>query len=178
MIENITPQQAHTLLKSGDAVLIDVREEDEFKAEHIPYALSLPLSSFDVNFAKLDLPKDRTLVFQCLKGGRSQSACVRVEGSSQGFDHLKNIEGGILAWKAAGLPLVGGEGEVATPKLSIFRQVQVIVGALVALLVLLGFAGLTLGFVIAGLLGGALLFAGVTGWCGLAMLLQKMPWNK
>ena len=83
------------------------------------------------------------------------------------------MDGGITAWKAAGLPVASsGKG------LSIFRQVQIIVGGLIAFLVVLGLTGLTVGFIIAGILGGALFFAGLTGWCGLAMLLRKMPWNK
>lgn len=66
----------------------------------------------------------------------------------------------------------------SSSKISIFRQVQIIIGGLIALLVILGFAGFASGFIIAGLLGAALFFAGLTGWCGLAMLLSKIPWNK
>jgi len=62
--------------------------------------------------------------------------------------------------------------------ISIFRQVQIIIGGLIAVLVVFGFLGLPFGFIGAGLLGFALFVAGLTGWCGLAMLLSKMPWNK
>ncbi|WP_441513628.1 hypothetical protein [Bosea sp. TAF32] len=71
-----------------------------------------------------------------------------------------------MAWRAAGLPIVGNSG----PRLSIFRQVQLIDGAMVALLVLAGFACLTVAFAIAGIMGAMLAFAGATDWCGLAML--------
>lgn len=63
-------------------------------------------------------------------------------------------------------------------KISIFRQVQIIVGFLVALFVFLGVSGMPNLSIVAGVLGLALFFAGLTGWCGLALLLSKMPWNK
>ena len=87
-----------------------------------------------------------------------------------------NIEGGIQAWKEQGLPVISAETKSAG--LSIMRQVQIIVGFLVLASVFVGFSGVTNAFILAGIFGGALMFAGLTGWCGLAMLLAKMPWNK
>ncbi|WP_244619092.1 YgaP-like transmembrane domain [Rhizobium sp. 18055] len=62
--------------------------------------------------------------------------------------------------------------------MSIFRQVQIVVGTLVLLSVLGGFLLNPAGFVIAGLFGAALALAGMSGWCGMAILLGRMPWNK
>jgi hypothetical protein len=86
-----------------------------------------------------------------------------------------NIEGGLSAWQEAGLPLISTE--VGT-KLSIFRQVQIIMGTLIALLIGVGLYVDPIGFIFAG--GLSLLFAlsGITGWCGLGLLLNKMPWNR
>lgn len=174
MISNISPKQAHEWLSSGQAILIDVREDDEFGQEHIPYALSLPLSNLEDHFKTLALPKDKKILFQCLRGARGEKACVLINGQDSCSNEIHNIEGGITAWKEAKLPLIGS---IKKTGLSLFRQVQIIVGGLVAFMVMLGFMGIGAAFAVAGLLGFALLFAGLSGWCGLAMLLSKMPWN-
>ncbi len=70
--------------------------------------------------------------------------------------------------------IVGG----GAPRLTIFRQVQIAVGLLVLLSVLAGFFLNPAGFVVAGLFGAALTFAGISGWCGMAILLNHMPWNR
>jgi rhodanese-related sulfurtransferase len=170
----ITAQQASDWIASGEAVLIDVREPDEFRGEHIAAALSLPLAEVG-NMAKvMSVPEGKKIVFQCLKGGRGQQACERL-GAAQRSDHeVFNLEGGITAWKAEGLPVVAS----ASPGMSIFRQVQIVVGTLVLLSVLGGFLLNPAGFVIAGLFGAALALAGISGWCGMAILLGRMPWNK
>lgn len=173
MINTISPQEAARWLADGEAVLIDVRERDEFRAEHIAYANSLPLDDLDNLINNMSIPADRKIIFQCLKGKRGENACVRVKGCGACNNEIYNLEGGIMAWKDSGLPVVGGSSG-----LSIFRQVQMIVGSIVALMIILGFMGLTLGFIIAGILGAALFTAGLTGWCGLAIILSKMPWNK
>lgn len=173
MTQNISPNQAYEWLKNGEAILIDVREPAEFESGHIAYASSVPLAELESMLAGFPLPPERKVIFQCLKGGRGAQACA-VLGSRALPNPVFNIENGIQGWQAAGLPVIGG----APAGLSVIRQVQIIVGALLMLMVFLGFAGLTLGFMIAGILGGALFFAGMTGWCGLAMLLQRMPWNK
>lgn len=177
MPKTINVNDALEMIKKGDAVLIDVREPDEFKAQHIAYALSVPLSSLEEGFKFLDIPKDKTILFQCLKGARGQQACERIGNLNQCENNIMNIEGGIEAWVENNLPVIGGANK-ASSGISIMRQVQMIVGGFVALSVLAGFAGVETAFVIAGILGGALCFAGITGWCGLAMLLSKMPWNK
>lgn len=172
----INATDALKMLQSGEAVLIDVRNPEEFRDEHIAYALSVPLDIIETGFGALNIPPDRTILFHCLKGARGQMACERVNGLGTCQNEIKNIEGGINAWKDAGLPVIAER--IKKTSLSVFRQVQMIVGILIALCIALGFAGLTLGFIIAGFFGAALFIAGLTGWCGLAMLLQRMPWNR
>ena len=176
MTQAINVTDAVKLIKNGDAVLIDVREAEEFKAEHIAYAMSVPLSSLEGGFETLDIPISKTILFQCLKGTRGQMACERIQGLGACQNQIVNIEGGIESWKEQGLPVIGAAS--ASPQISIFRQVQIIAGFLIALFVLIGFMGITITFVLAGIIGGALFFAGLTGWCGLAIILAKMPWNK
>lgn len=176
MTVNITPQKAMEWLQSGEAVLVDVREPDEFKAEHIAYALSLPLGMLDKQFAALlSVPSGKKILFQCRHGNRSKKACDTVAGIGDEGYEVYNVEGGIMGWKEAALPVVEGARNAG---FTIFRQVQIVVGGLIAFFILLGFTGLSLAFVLAGLFGFALFMAGLTGWCGLAMLLSRMPWNR
>lgn len=175
MINTISPQEAAQWLSDGEAILIDVREASEFSAEHIAYATSLPLSDLQNLFQKMNIPITRKVIFHCLKGTRGSQACETAQGCGSCQNPMYNMEGGITAWKKAGLPTVSS---ALSPGISIFRQVQIIIGGMIALFILLGFLGLKLGFIIAGVLGAALFFSGLTGWCGLAVLLSKMPWNK
>ncbi len=173
---NIKPEQAFEWLSSGEAILIDVREPDEFKAEHIAYAISLPLGIINNLSEHLKIPKDRKVIFQCLKGARGQQACDIICSSEILNDHkIYNIDGGIEAWKACNLPIVNSSSGTDIP---IFRQVQIIIGLLILSLIIIGLTGITFAFIIAGIIAAALVFAGITGVCGLAMLLNKMPWNK
>jgi len=167
----IDPKHLYNALQAGTATLIDVREPDEFAREHIPFAASMPLAR--IGELLKDMPSDgRSLVFQCQRGKRGEQACHVAQGL-QGRD-VRNLEGGIDAWKIAGLPIV----TASKSGLPIMRQVQIAVGALIATNTALGFSGWMPGFALAGLLGVALMMAGITGWCGMAMLLARMPWNR
>ncbi|MGH1377302.1 MAG: rhodanese-like domain-containing protein [Alphaproteobacteria bacterium] len=176
MTQTISVKDADAMVKNGEAVLVDVREADEFKEEHIPYAMSVPLSSLEEGVGILNIPEDTAIIFQCLKGSRSKMACERIQGLSSCNNKLLNFHGGIEAWKEGGYPVIGSSSP--SSGLSIFRQVQIIVGFIVAACVVLGFVGLKPAFAVAGVVGAALFTAGLTGWCGLAMILVKMPWNK
>jgi rhodanese-related sulfurtransferase len=169
----ITAKQAHELLQKGDAILIDVRDADEFKEEHIPYALSLPLSTLDESFAKLAIPQGKTVIMHCLKGMRGQKACESICNSEQSAHEPLNIEGGIAAWKQSGLPVIGN-----APKMAIFRQIQIIVGFALICLIGAGLAGVMIAFYAALILSILFFTAGVTGYCGLAYILNQLPWNK
>lgn len=173
MTSSITPQNAYDMLQKGTAILIDVREPGEFMAQHIPHALSLPLGMLERQFSGIHIPQDKTILFQCLKGRRGQSACEIISKSGACENTILNIEGGIDGWKEAGLPVMGH-----VQKISIFRQVQIIIGFLLATLVAIGLLGFAFAFYLAILFAAALMVAGITGWCGLALLLGKMPWNK
>ncbi|MFS2325700.1 MULTISPECIES: rhodanese-like domain-containing protein [Brucella] len=172
-MNTIKPSDAARMLADGEAVLIDVREPDEFRAEHIAAAASIPLGSLKDNFSALNLSPQRKVIFQCLSGRRGEAACLSLAPIATDLTIL-NLEGGIAEWKKAGLPVVSNSRAAAIP---LFRQVQIAVGAIVAISVAIGFSGWTLGFGIAGFIGCMLVFAGITGWCGMAMLLSRMPWN-
>lgn len=91
-------------IDAGDAVLIDVREMNEYADYHIPGALLVPLSQFDPN----KIPQDDGLkvVIHCAVGQRSAAACDYL--SKQGFTGLYNLAGGIQTWAYLGLPTERG----------------------------------------------------------------------
>jgi rhodanese-related sulfurtransferase len=169
--KSVSPAEAAGWLAAGEAVIVDVRSPDEFRAEHIAAAVSVPLAALPAALDALAPPAGRRLVFQCVKGSRGAAACAAVAGA---WPEAYNLAGGIEAWKAAGLPVVGGVG-AAIP---LFRQVQIAVGLLILVLVGLGFAVGPVFFGLAGTIALMLTIAGITGWCGMALLLQRMPWNR
>lgn len=155
-------------LEDEEAILVDVREPDEHAAERIPGAHLVPLS----RFRAADVPPGRRIVLHCRSGRRSAQALGLLRSS--GRAEVTHLRGGILAWKKA-----GHETErAARAPVSIMRQVQIVVGTL--LLAATGAAVLVSPWFVAlaGVLGAGLLFAGVTGTCGLASVLVRMPWNR
>jgi rhodanese-related sulfurtransferase len=107
-METVTPQQALELVQSGAAYGIDVREIDEWDSGHFNLFTLNPLSIFDNN----GLPTDKPIIFICRSGKRSDQACTLVE--PRGLKVL-NMEGGMLAWQSAGLPMSAKNG---TPQIS------------------------------------------------------------
>lgn len=91
--------------KGGDLQLVDVREEDEFAASHIPFSQLLPLSQLrdPQVIDRLALDKNKAVYLVCRSGRRSASACEIF--SAAGFQKLYNVQGGVLAWGEQGLPL-------------------------------------------------------------------------
>jgi rhodanese-related sulfurtransferase len=101
--KELAPAELAAMLKDGAAVLVDVREPDEFAAGHIAGAINLPLSRFAVD--QLPPAPGKTLVLQCAGGKRSGMALDRCAAAGAAVD--THLAGGIGAWKAAGLPVVG-----------------------------------------------------------------------
>lgn len=94
----VTAQTVLTWLAAGEAVLIDVREPDEYADEYIPGSVLVPLSSLDP--AALPAAPGKRRVLQCLTGKRSATALARL--AEQGIENLFHLDGGLLAWKIAG----------------------------------------------------------------------------
>lgn len=83
------------------------------------------------------------------------------------------LEGGTEAWERSALPM-----RRCGQAISLERQVQIAVGALLILKVVFGFTVHELFFVAGALIGAGLITAGVTRWCGMARLLARLPWNR
>jgi rhodanese-related sulfurtransferase len=101
-IIQIAPAEVRAGLARGDVLLIDVREANEFAGERIPGALLYPLSTFDPR--AIPAGTDRRLVVQCAAGRRSMRAAQALVEA--GHTEVHNLDGGINAWKSAGLPLI------------------------------------------------------------------------
>ncbi|QLY70673.1 DUF2892 domain-containing protein [Citrobacter freundii] len=170
-IGTISPREAQTLLAQG-AKLIDIRDADEYLREHIPQAYLAPLSVLDQGLLPDNLRADR-IIFHCQSGKRTQNAATKLSAIAAPAQCWL-LEGGIDAWKAAGLPVV----EDKSQPLPLMRQVQIAAGSLILLGVVLGYAVGSAFFLLSGFVGAGLILAGVTGFCGMARLLDKMPWNR
>ena len=99
-VRDLTPQEVAQGLKDGRVVLVDVREPNETAVERFPGAVLVPLSAFDP--ATIPAPPGSEVVFACRSGRRSVTASLAAQ--EQGFAYDSHLAGGILAWKAAGLP--------------------------------------------------------------------------
>jgi rhodanese-related sulfurtransferase len=167
---DVAPDLLGSWMTSGDTMVIDVREDYEHAEERIDGAVLRPLSSFDADTIRRDAGSKR-VVFHCRSGKRSLDAAERYRHNGEATFHLA---GGIEGWKSAGKPVV----RPAKAGLPIMRQVQITAGAMVAAGVALGVTVSPWFLAISGFVGCGLMFAGISGWCGMAKLLAVMPWNK
>jgi rhodanese-related sulfurtransferase len=103
-VHDLTPQQVSQGIAEGRYLLVDVREPNEIAAEAYPDAVVVPLSSFDPK--QIPDPKGKQVVFACRSGKRSVTASLAAQ--SAGLTYDKHLAGGILGWKAAGLPTKHG----------------------------------------------------------------------
>lgn len=104
MIKEMDVQELKSKLDSGEKFyFIDCRELEEWEEGHIDGATFLPLSEFQQRYESVLTEKDAKIVIQCRSGKRSMNACMFL--LSQGYNDLNNLEGGIMAWSAAGFPV-------------------------------------------------------------------------
>lgn len=167
---SIAPRAAADLLSAGAATLVDVREPDEHRREHVPGAALHPSSAFSATgFPAAD--GRRTLVL-CRSGNRAGKVAAALR--SMGRTDVSVVEGGMMAWRAAGLPVVVD----AKAPIPLVRQVMIAAGLM--LMAFTALAALVNPWFLAGtgFIGAGLFFAGATGICAMANILAKMPWNR
>ena len=104
-IDDVDVASALALISEG-AILLDVREDDEWEAGHAPMARHVALSS--VPDALEELPRDRVLICVCRSGARSARACHFLTENGR---RAVNLAGGMIAWHAAGAEMIADEGE-------------------------------------------------------------------
>ncbi|MGQ2991198.1 MAG: rhodanese family protein [Brevundimonas sp.] len=166
----LNPAEVDRRLRANSALLVDIREPDEFVREHVAGAVHAPLSSFDTAASRL--PDGREIIYTCRTGNRTGVNCARLAARTPGEAFV--LDGGLEAWKAAGL----ATRKDASSPIELMRQVQmtagglILIGAALGLLVHPAFWGLS------AFVGAGLFVAGATGFCGMARLLAVMPWNR
>jgi NADPH-dependent 2,4-dienoyl-CoA reductase/sulfur reductase-like enzyme/rhodanese-related sulfurtransferase len=156
----------------GGALLLDVRSAGEYRSVHVEGAVNLPLERVNPDSVRAILGgRDATVVLLCASGGRARAAAKRLIPA--GLRAIV-VTGGTKACVSQGLPVRRATGG----SIELERQVRIGAGLLVAAGVALGtwvhpgFYGLS------GFVGCGLVFAGVTDFCGMGLLLARMPWNR
>lgn len=170
MLEKISAQRAQEMVEQGQARLIDIREPSEYTEVFIPGSRLVPLSVIQTQHLEDSSAPEKAIIFFCRSGGRTGKNADILEQAAPG--EAFQIEGGLKAWEQAHLPVERGHGP-----LPLFRQIQIGAGALV----LIGILGSWIWhpmFWLSAFVGVGLIFAGVTGFCGLGLLLSRMPWNR
>jgi rhodanese-related sulfurtransferase len=176
-VQTVSPDDVRQRREAGQHVeIIDVRTPGEFEQVHVDGARSVPLDALDV--VALVRERDGTtnggepLYLICQSGARAARACEMFEAA--GFTNVLSIAGGTSAWARAGLPVVRG----ARRMISLERQVRIGAGSLMLIGVLLGWLVHPAFFALCAVIGAGLVFAGATDWCGMGLMLAKMPWNR
>lgn len=170
-MQTIQPRSLYERIHSGGPLdLIDVRSVTEFNDTHVPGSRSVPLHSIRpatliANRATTSAP----LYVICQSGGRGRKACESIRDA--GCNDVWNVDGGISAWIAAGLPVERGRKSIPLE-----GQVRIVNGAIVLASALLSLLHpYFLAIVV--FMGCGLIFSGVTGFCGLAIIMARAPWN-
>jgi rhodanese-related sulfurtransferase len=149
---------------------INVCTSAEYKERHIRGVRSVPLDDIESHIGEF---RDKKTIFvHCRSGKRASQAIEKL--SALGISaELVNVEGGQMKWEESGY-----ETGSHTNRLPIIRQVFITAGILILLSTVLGYTVASTWFMLAGAVAVGLMVSGITGWCGMALLLAKMPWNK
>lgn len=169
-LTTITPERAAELVRAG-AALVDIREADEHARESIPGARHYPLGRIGTEPPVGE--RDKLVIFHCRSGARTQANASALAASATDCEAYL-LEGGLEAWKKAGLPVALDRRQ----PIEINRQVQIAAGSLVLLGVALGTFAAPAFYAVAAFVGAGLVFAGISGFCGMAKLFALMPWNR
>jgi rhodanese-related sulfurtransferase len=170
-MQHASSVSAHALaeqLANQQVTVIDVREPVEYASGHIDGSLNIPLA----RLSQADLPTG-PLVLVCQSGNRSGRAMQMLK--AQGHPHpVSDLEGGMPVWEQAGL----GLRRLKRAPLPLMRQVQIAAGSLVLLGLILSSTVAPAWILLSWFVGAGLVFAGISGFCGMARLLAAMPWNR
>jgi rhodanese-related sulfurtransferase len=169
-LKTVSPERAAELVRSG-AVLVDIREADEHARENIPGAQHHALSRIDHNAPIRS--RDDVVIFHCRSGARTKGNAAKLAAAVPQCETYI-LDGGLEAWKKAGLPVSLDRSK----PIDIMRQVQIGAGSLVLMGALLGALVSPSFYALSAVVGAGLLFAGVSGFCGMARFLALMPWNQ
>lgn len=170
-LRSVAPLEARRLIDNG-AILIDICEADVYARERIPGARHIALSQLDA--ADFSACRGKTVVFHCRSGARTTSNGARLLAKTAGVGEAYTLEGGLDAWRSAGLPTAIDHRQ----PIELLRQLQIGAGSLVLLGSVLGLTIWVGFFALPIFVGAGVLLAGITGSHGLVHLLQRAPWNQ
>lgn len=166
----LSPQEANKLLTENKGQMVDIRTVGEILNGEIKGSIYLPFDLLGAEKLQEAGLSNRVPILLCHAGIRAKQAA---QALSEEIPNVAVLDGGLAAWKKAGMPIQ--EGQYVIP---LERQVLIGAGSLILLFTLLGllvsplFLGLTI------LMTMGMIFAGVSGACGMARILIMMPWNK
>jgi len=166
----LSPHNAQQLIQKN-TLFIDVSTVGEFNASYIEKADNYPLANLlnDLKHNLFKNPQNQLIILTCQSGTRAQIAAKALIGA--GFE-VNLIDGGNQSWIESQLPIIRGEGVI-----NLERQIRIVTGGLGLLGSLLAVFVAPLFVLIPLIIGAGLLNAGLTNWCGMGMVLAKMPWN-
>lgn len=170
-MKTITAPELNQHLDNKSAILIDVREPAEHSVASIDGALLIPLNL--ISLEKLPAGSKKPIVIHCRSGKRSEIACKALLEQDPSLD-LYSLAGGILAWQQAGFSITQSNSKT----IPIEQQTQLIAGLLIVAGTLAAVFIAQEFYILPAFVGLGLMFAGFTGWCGMAKLLATLPWNK
>ncbi|MFN8389400.1 MAG: rhodanese-like domain-containing protein [Bdellovibrionota bacterium] len=171
---NISIAEFCERMQKEPGLLLDVRTPAEFEEFHLTGATNIPLDRFsaDAVLHQNNGAQNKPVYLLCRSGARAAKAATLLEHA--GWRSVFCVDGGSVACRDAGLPV---ETSGRKPVMSLERQVRIAAGSLVLLGVLGSLLVSPVCIGLSAFVGAGLVFAGITDWCGMGLLLARMPWN-
>lgn len=171
-ISEISAEAFQAKMETPEALkILDVRTGVECRSERLDRpCIHIPLHELEATRFVKEYGASQPVYILCRSGGRAMKAAQELVAA--GLTEAVIIRGGLSACKACGVSVT------ASKTVSLERQVRIAAGTVVLAGVLLGHFFVPSFFILSGMVGAGLIFAGVTDWCGMALLLARAPWNK
>lgn len=170
-IKYINSQELQKLYDNPNLIIYDIREADEYRREHIVGAKNTPLSNFNLDQIN-EVSPNSSIVFHCQSGNRTKMNEAKFKDLP--CKEVFILKDGITEWKNLGCATAVDNNA----PLPIMRQVQITAGSLVVFGVILSFIISPYFALLSAFVGAGLIFAGISGFCGMANLLMLLPYNK
>ena len=168
---SLTPAALHRLVQEGRAPrLLDVRTPGEFRTAHIPGSYNVPLNTLREHRTELLDHLDEDVVLVCRSGARAGQAEKAL--ADVGMPGLRVLEGGVVAWEAAGAPLDRGP-----ERWDMERQVRLVAGSVVLVTGLVG-VFVPGAHLVGTTIGAGLTYAALSNSCAMGVLLSRLPYNR